>query len=217
MCIRDRSASALQSFTCVLASLCISQLWTSQALVAECSDIEKHKLFGVYGGVIFWRMRLGVCCIHPKLLCRWLKQLLCNHHSGFVHDCPNHLTGFNSWCSITWPSLLNLQQYQWSDCKPELVDQVAHWIWSQRVARWSSWDTQRRPRWRRPRRSSSRRNPLQQQETWWVRATVRTAAMMTTVVGYEGVDKNLIISFWQKYCDNLWYDSMMLYESNTYS
>ena len=31
------SASALQSF--------VSQLWTSQTLVAECSDIEKHKLF----------------------------------------------------------------------------------------------------------------------------------------------------------------------------
>ena len=97
------SASALQSFTCVLASLCIclpaldccirlclailylspssalhvvcnplhlspcvyiclpaldsalqffvSQLWTSQALVAECADFEKHKLFGVYGGI----------------------------------------------------------------------------------------------------------------------------------------------------------------------
>ena len=39
------AASALQSF--------VSQLWTSQTLVAECSDIEKHKLFGVYGGVIF--------------------------------------------------------------------------------------------------------------------------------------------------------------------
>ena len=38
------AASALQSF--------VSQLWTSQALVAECSDIEKHKLFGVYGGVM---------------------------------------------------------------------------------------------------------------------------------------------------------------------
>ena len=38
------SAPALQSF--------VSQLWTSQALVAECSDCEKHKLFGVYGGVI---------------------------------------------------------------------------------------------------------------------------------------------------------------------
>ena len=38
------AASALQSF--------VSQLWTSQALVAECSDFEKHKLFGVYGGVI---------------------------------------------------------------------------------------------------------------------------------------------------------------------
>ena len=38
-------ASALQSF--------VSQLWTSQVLVAECSDIEKPKLFGVYGGVIF--------------------------------------------------------------------------------------------------------------------------------------------------------------------
>ena len=32
------AASALQSFA--------SQLWTSQTLVAECSDIEKHKLFG---------------------------------------------------------------------------------------------------------------------------------------------------------------------------
>ena len=38
------AASALQSF--------VSQLWTSQALVAECSDFEKHKLFGVYVGVI---------------------------------------------------------------------------------------------------------------------------------------------------------------------
>ena len=38
------AASALQSF--------VSQLWTSQALVAECSDFERHKLFGVYGGVI---------------------------------------------------------------------------------------------------------------------------------------------------------------------
>ena len=40
------SASALQSF--------VSQLWTSQALVAECSEFEKHKLFGVYGGVILF-------------------------------------------------------------------------------------------------------------------------------------------------------------------
>ena len=32
------AASALQSFVC--------QLWTSQALVAECSDLENHKLFG---------------------------------------------------------------------------------------------------------------------------------------------------------------------------
>ena len=34
------AASALQSF--------VSQLWTSQALVAECSDLEKDKLFGVF-------------------------------------------------------------------------------------------------------------------------------------------------------------------------
>ena len=32
--------------------LAVSQLWTSQALVADCSGFEKHKLFGVYGGVI---------------------------------------------------------------------------------------------------------------------------------------------------------------------
>ena len=42
------SASALQSF--------VSQLWTSQALVAECSDIEKHRLLGVYGGVMLFFM-----------------------------------------------------------------------------------------------------------------------------------------------------------------
>ena len=39
------AASALQPF--------VSQLWTSQALVAEYSDVEKHKLFGVYDGVIY--------------------------------------------------------------------------------------------------------------------------------------------------------------------
>ena len=39
------AASALQSF--------VSQLWTSQGLVAERSGFEKHKLFGVYGGVIY--------------------------------------------------------------------------------------------------------------------------------------------------------------------
>ena len=39
------SASALQSF--------VSQLWTSQTLVAECSDFEKRRLFGVYGGIIW--------------------------------------------------------------------------------------------------------------------------------------------------------------------
>ena len=42
------SASALQSF--------VSQLWTSQTVVAECSDVEKHKLFGVYGGVILFSL-----------------------------------------------------------------------------------------------------------------------------------------------------------------
>ena len=40
------AASALQSF--------VSQLWTSQAQVAKCSDFEKHKLFGVYGGAFFF-------------------------------------------------------------------------------------------------------------------------------------------------------------------
>ena len=45
------AASALQSF--------VSQLWTSQALVAECSDIERHKLFGVYGGVISSRCEVA--------------------------------------------------------------------------------------------------------------------------------------------------------------
>ena len=40
------AASAWQSF--------VSQLWTSQALVAECSDFENHKLFGVYGSVIYF-------------------------------------------------------------------------------------------------------------------------------------------------------------------
>ena len=43
LCLTAVAASALQSF--------VSQLWTSQALFAECSDFEKHKLFGVYGGV----------------------------------------------------------------------------------------------------------------------------------------------------------------------
>ena len=38
------SASALHFF--------VFQLWTSQTLVAQCLDYEKHKLFGVYGGVI---------------------------------------------------------------------------------------------------------------------------------------------------------------------
>ena len=44
------AACRLQSFTFV--SLCLHLSPRSQALIAECSDIEKHKLFGVYGGVI---------------------------------------------------------------------------------------------------------------------------------------------------------------------
>ena len=40
------AASALQSF--------VSQLWTSQALVAECFDFGKPKVFGAYGGVTFF-------------------------------------------------------------------------------------------------------------------------------------------------------------------
>ena len=45
ICLPAVAASALQSF--------VPQLWTLQALVTECSDFDKHKLFGVYGGVIF--------------------------------------------------------------------------------------------------------------------------------------------------------------------
>ena len=48
--------SALQSF--------VSQLWRSQALVAECSDFEKHKLFGVYGGVILFALQIS--CHFPS-------------------------------------------------------------------------------------------------------------------------------------------------------
>ena len=71
------AASALQSF--------VSQLWTSQALVAECSDIEKHKLFGVYGGVIVQRpemmlllfVRVGVWFAEAEGVCR-------GSHTGFA-------------------------------------------------------------------------------------------------------------------------------------
>ena len=49
------STCVSQLWTAVAASalLFFSQLWTSQALVAESSDFENYKLFGVYGGVVY--------------------------------------------------------------------------------------------------------------------------------------------------------------------
>ena len=67
-------ASALQSF--------VSQPWTSQALVAECSDFEKHKLFGVYGGVILSCPSVFLS-LHPhsflSLACTFVRTLACTH------------------------------------------------------------------------------------------------------------------------------------------
>ena len=88
------AASALQSF--------VSQLWTSQTLVAECSDIEKHKLFGVYGGVI------SSSTVHIYHLCTLCQQRLKNPRRGrprpvcfghsligsFLRSCPPLLVMF---------------------------------------------------------------------------------------------------------------------------